>query len=108
MSFRIRGSYLESCNCEAICPCRMVGGVPGGRSTYGECFGLLSWRVEQGFASGLDLSGFGVALASRYHDDEDGSPWSLVLYVDETADAEQFAALEAIFLGHAGGERILR
>jgi hypothetical protein len=106
--WRIEGDYLESCNCEAVCPCRMVGGVPGGRSTYGECFGLLSWRVEQGFASGVDLSGFGVALASRYHDDEDGSPWSLVLYVDETADAEQFAALEAIFLGHAGGERILR
>ena len=86
----------------------MVEGVPGGRSTYGECFGLLSWRVEQGFAAGVDLSGFGVALASRYHDDEDGSPWSLVLYVDENADAEQFAALEAIFLGHAGGERIVR
>ena len=24
--WRIRGAYFESCNCEAICPCRMVGG----------------------------------------------------------------------------------
>jgi hypothetical protein len=31
-----------------------------------------------------------------------------VLYVDERGDDEQRAALEAIFLGRAGGERILR
>ena len=27
--WRIRGAYFESCNCEAICPCRMVGGRQG-------------------------------------------------------------------------------
>ena len=36
LSYRVRGAYFESCNCEAICPCRKIGGVPGGRSTYGE------------------------------------------------------------------------
>jgi len=106
--WRVQGEYLESCNCEAICPCRMIGGVPGGRSTYGECIGLLSWHVENGSAGALDLAGLNVALACRYYDDEPGSPWSLVLYVDESGDAEQRAALEAIFLGAAGGERILR
>ena len=106
--WRVQGEYLESCNCEAICPCRMIGGVPGGRSTYGECFGLLSWHIKDGSAGALDLTGLNVALACRYDDDEPGSPWSLVLYLDETGDAEQRAALEAIFLGVAGGERILR
>jgi hypothetical protein len=106
--WRVQGDYLESCNCEAICPCRMIGGVPGGRSTYGECFGLLSWHIEAGSAGALDLTGLSVALACRYDDDEPGSPWSLVVYLDETGDAEQRAALEAIFLGAAGGERILR
>jgi Putative transposase len=42
--WRIAGRYFESCNCDAICPCRMVGGIPGGRSTYGECYGVLAWR----------------------------------------------------------------
>ena len=28
--WRVRGSYFEGCNCEAICPCRSVGGRPGG------------------------------------------------------------------------------
>jgi hypothetical protein len=104
----IEGDYLESCNCEAICPCRMIGGIPGGRSTYGECFGLLSWRIRRGAAGALDLSGLGVALACRYDDDEPGSPWSIVLYLDQRADAAQRDALERIYLGRAGGERILR
>jgi hypothetical protein len=106
--WHVEGDYLESCNCEAICPCRMIGGIPGGRSTYGECFGLLSWHVVDGAAGELDLGGLNVALACRYHDDEPGSPWSLVLYVDESSDDEQRSALESIFLGRAGGERILR
>ena len=53
--WHIQGEYLESCNCEAICPCRMIGGTPGGRSTYGECFGLLSWHIERGSARTLGL-----------------------------------------------------
>jgi hypothetical protein len=106
--WHVQGEYLEACNCEAICPCRMIGGTPGGRSTYGECFGLLSWHIVRGSARALGLAGLNVALACRYHDDEPGSPWSIVLYLDEHADAEQRAALEAIFLGAAGGERILR
>jgi hypothetical protein len=106
--WHVEGDYLESCNCEAICPCRMIGGMPGGRSTYGACFGLLSWHIATGAAGSVDLSGLNVALACRYHDDELGSPWSIVLYVDERGDEDQLAALEAIFLGGAGGERVLR
>jgi len=101
--WRIEGTYLEACNCEAICPCRRVGGKTGGRSTYGECIGALSWRIEAGADDELDLSNLGVVIASRYHDDEPGSPWSWVLYIDEHADAAQAEALEAIFTGRRGG-----
>ena len=47
-SWRVRGTYLESCNCDAICPCRRIAGTPGGRSTHGICMGALSWLVEDG------------------------------------------------------------
>ena len=47
-AWRISGTYLEVCNCEAICPCRRIGGVTGGRSTYGECTGALSWAFTEG------------------------------------------------------------
>jgi hypothetical protein len=104
MSWRIRGTYFESCSCDAICPCRRIDGRPGGRSTHGECMGLLSWLIDRGNVDGTDLSGLPVALACRYSDDEPGSPWSWVLYLDAGASAEQRAALEQIFAGRLGGD----
>jgi hypothetical protein len=66
--WRVRGSYFEACNCEAICPCRSVGGRPGGPSSFGECFGALSWHIHDGHADGLDLSGLRTVLSLRYFD----------------------------------------
>jgi hypothetical protein len=105
-SWKLAGTYLEACNCEAICPCRAINGRRGGRSTYGECLGALSWAIEEGDAGGVDLGGLGVVLALRYHDDEPGSPWTFVLYLDERASPEQAEALEAIFTGAVGGTPI--
>jgi len=106
--WRLRGSYFESCNCEAICPCRMVGGVKGGRSTHGICFGVLSWLVEEGHAGDVDLSGLAAAFVIRYDDDEPGSPWSFVVHVDERGSDEQRQALAVILTGELGGEGVLR
>jgi len=100
----VRGSYFESCNCEAICPCRSVGGRDGGPSSWGDCFGTLSWRVEAGHAGTVDLAGRTVVMSMRYSDRERPStPWQVVLYVDDGADGDQVAALAEIFLGRAGG-----
>jgi hypothetical protein len=78
----------------------------GGRSTYGVCLGALSWRILDGHADGVDLSGLGVVLATSYDDDEEGSPWSFVVYVDERADDAQRDALEAIFTGRLAGSQV--
>jgi hypothetical protein len=86
----------------------MVDGVQGGRSTYGTCFGLLGWRIDEGSADGLDVAGLGVALAVRYDDDEPGSPWQIVLYVDADGEAAQQDVLSDIFLGRRGGPHILK
>jgi len=86
----------------------MVGSVPGGRSTHGVCFGVLSWLIETGHAGDLDLSGLAAALVLRYDDDEPGSPWQFVLHVDARGDVLQRQALEDVFLGRRGGEGILR
>jgi len=104
MSWWIRGSYFESCNCDAVCPCRRINSVAGGRSTHGVCLGVLSWLIEEGAADGVDLSGLPVALACRYSDDEPGSPWTWALYLDARASTEQRGALEDIFTGRSGGD----
>jgi hypothetical protein len=45
-------------------------------------------------------------LAARYHDDEPGSPWRFVLYVDERGDEAQRVALEGIYTGTLGGDAL--
>ncbi len=45
LPWRISGSYLEACNCEAICPCRRIGRRHGGRSTYEATFDYSSEDV---------------------------------------------------------------
>jgi hypothetical protein len=101
--WRLRGTTLEACNCEPICPCRRIDGVPGGRSTSGECIGALSWHVEEGSVGDADLSGLDVVMVIRYSDDEPGSPWRFVLHVDGRGDDAQRRALEDVFLGRLGG-----
>ncbi len=106
MSWRVAGTYVESCNCDAPCPCRRINGVPGGRSTHGICDGALCWRIVDGEADGHDLSDLNVVMATRYSDDEDGSPWSWILYLDERGSAEQRQALEQIWAGRVAGEQL--
>src|SRR5436309_2291117 len=86
----------------------MVNGVPGRRSTYGDCFGVLSWQIVQGHSRDVTLDGLAVALVYTYDDDEPGSPWSMVLDLDERADDQQRKALEDIFLGRIGGPHVLK
>jgi hypothetical protein len=104
MTWQISGTYFESCNCEAICPCRRIDGVPGGRSTHGLCAGVLSWLIDEGHVDEVDLAGQPVALAMRYSDEEPGSPWTWILYLDDRANEEQRRALEGIFTGQLGGD----
>ena len=106
MTYAVGGSYFESCNCDPICPCRMVDGVKGGRSTYGVCFGALAWLVEDGHVDDVEISGLAVALVVRYDDDEPGSPWTIVLHVDAAGNDRQRAVLADVFLGRLGGPKV--
>src|SRR5207249_38154 len=96
-------SYFEACNCEAICPCRQIGDRTGGRSTYGVCQFALSWSILTGHADGIELAGRQAVLAGWYDDDEPGSRWRVVLWVDEGASDAELDAMADIFLGRAGG-----
>ena len=103
-SWKVSGTYYEVCNCEAVCPCRQHGEKKGGRSTYGFCDFAISWHIIEGQADDLDLGNLSVVLAGSYNDDEPGSPWRVILYVDESGNVLQQEALTAIFLGNAGGD----
>jgi hypothetical protein len=100
VSFRIAGTYLEACNCDAVCPCRRVDGVPGGRSTHGVCYGALTWRIDEGHAGDVDLAGARAVMTYSYSDDEPGSPWTLLLHIDGPDE------LADVLLGRLGGDHV--
>jgi hypothetical protein len=84
----------------------MVDGVVGARSTSGICKGVLPWNIEDGNVEELDVSGLLAVLVIYYDDDEPGSPWTIVLHVDERARREQHKALRDMFLGRLGGSHV--
>ncbi|HEY5106438.1 MAG TPA: DUF1326 domain-containing protein [Caulobacteraceae bacterium] len=103
-SWTVSGSYFETCNCVAVCPCRRQNGKPGGRSTFGVCQFLLTWRVLDGVFGETGLTDRIVAMAGFYSDEEAGEPWRVILYIDDGATRPQHDALTSIFLGRAGGD----
>jgi hypothetical protein len=102
-SWRIAGPYFESCNCEAICPCRSVDGRPGSRATYRYCQFAVGWTVADGHHGEVDLSGRRVVMVGYWDEDERGAPWRVGVYVDDGASGVQRELLAGIVTGRHGG-----
>jgi hypothetical protein len=103
IGWRVSGRYVEACNCEAVCPCRSVGGRDGSRAQFQLCQFALAWTIDDGQFGELDLSGLQAVMAGYWDEDEPGAPWRVRLYVDERADEPARTALADLFLGRAGG-----
>lgn len=98
MSWNISGTYFESCNCEAACPCVFLS-----PPTLGECTAVLGWQIDRGEFDGLSIDGLSVALAVYVGGHMANGGWRVALYVDDRASEQQTEALGAIFSGAAGG-----
>jgi hypothetical protein len=103
IDWHLTGRYVEACNCEAICPCRSVGGRDGSRAQYQLCQFSVAWTVDSGHFGELDMAGLNVVMAGYWDEEEPGVPWRVRLYVDDRADEPRQAALADVFLGRAGG-----
>ncbi|HEY0793254.1 MAG TPA: DUF1326 domain-containing protein [Chthoniobacterales bacterium] len=97
-SWKIAGSYFETCNCDAACPCVFLS--PPSR---GDCTVLLAWHIDQGHFAQIDLEGLNAVLAAHAPGHMLEGKWNVALYVDERADQAQQGALTQIFSGQAGG-----
>ena len=102
-SWRVVGTYFESCNCDAICPCRRTGGAEGKSSTHGTCDFALSWWIDKGHYGHVTLDGMATVMVGSYVDRPKWTPWHVALLVDERASPEARAAMADIFLGKVGG-----
>src|SRR5436189_304396 len=73
------------------------------RRTEGHCDVVLAYHVNRGSYGQTDISGLNAVQALITPGPMAQGGGTLALYVDSKANAEQRAALEAIFGGSSGG-----
>ncbi len=98
MSWKIEGTYFETCNCESACPCVFLS-----KPSEGHCDALVAWHIDKGEYEGVSLDGLNVALAVHSPGHMAQVKWNVAVYLDERASAAQTDALTKIFAGQAGG-----
>jgi hypothetical protein len=97
----MRGEYMESCNCDYLCPCIYTN--PQGPVTYDHCIAVMVFRIDEGNSGAVPLAGLKFALVIRSGKVMADGDWIFAGVVDEAADPAQRHALAAIVGGDAGG-----
>jgi hypothetical protein len=100
VSWHLKGSYIETCSCELMCPCNLS--FDHG-ATYDFCRVTLVFNIREGEIEGTDIGGLKVAaIADTPKVMTDGN-WRLGVFVDESATDEQLGKLVQVFGGQLGG-----
>lgn len=97
-NWKVGGTYFETCNCQAPCPCNFLGAP-----SEGECKVVIAWHVDHGHYGEVDLAGLNVALFAYAPGHMMQTKWRVALYLDERATPQQADALGKIFSGQDGG-----
>src|SRR5215469_5063961 len=97
----LRGEYMESCNCDYLCPCIYTN--PQEAATHDHCIAVMVFRVDEGHFGETKLDGLKFALVIRSGRVMADGNWIFAGVVDDSANDTQRAALAAIVAGDAGG-----
>jgi len=100
MPWNISGRYMETCNCDFLCPCPTSGLT---KTTHGYCIFAMGFEVERGDFDGLALDGRKFVVVAHTPGAVGEGNWRVGLIVDDQADSRQQEALTAIVSGQAGG-----
>ena len=95
------GEYMESCNCDYLCPCIYTN--PQGPVTHDHCTAALVFRIDAGSYGDTKLDRLKFALVIRSGKVMADGNWIFAGVVDEQAGDAQRQALAAIVGGEAGG-----
>lgn len=98
MAYKLEGTMLEACSCDAICPC-WVGQDPDG----GTCEGTIAWHFDKGQVDGVDVSGLTLAVLVQLPGNALHGNWRAAVFIDDHASEEQEAALLDVYTGKKGG-----
>src|SRR4051812_37382809 len=100
MSWSLKGSYVETCSCDLICPCNAT--FDHG-ATYDFCRVVLVFNIREGQVDGTDISGLKVAAIADTPKVMTEGNWRIGMFVDEQASDEQADKLVQVFSGQLGG-----
>ena len=100
MSWNLKGSYVETCSCELMCPCYLS--FDHG-ATYDYCRASLVFSIREGEVDGTDIGGLKIAAVIDTPKVMTEGNWRLGVFVDDQATEEQADKLVQVFTGQLGG-----
>jgi hypothetical protein len=100
MAWSLRGSYVETCSCELMCPCNLS--FDHG-ATYDYCRVVLVFDLREGDIDGTDVAGRTVAIIADTPKVMTEGNWRLGVFIDDGASDEQADKLVQVFSGQLGG-----
>jgi hypothetical protein len=100
MSWKLSGSYFETCSCDVICPCTASLALG---ATHDRCKVVLVFNVHAGDVEGTDVSGLTMAAVADSPKVMSEGNWRLGVFIDGAASDEQADALGKVFSGALGG-----
>ena len=101
MSWRLEGTYFESCSCDEICPCTWSAFTA--KATLDRCRALLAYHVDSGEIDGVDVSDLSFALFLDTPQVMSEGNWRVGVYLDDAASDSQTERLGAVLSGQLGG-----
>ncbi|MDO8615153.1 MAG: DUF1326 domain-containing protein [Dehalococcoidia bacterium] len=100
MPWNISGQYMETCNCDYLCPCPLTGMA---ETTHGYCIFAMAFRTDKGEYNGIPLDGVKFVIIGRTPEAMGAGNWQVGLLVDAGANQAQQDSLAQIVGGQAGG-----
>jgi hypothetical protein len=100
MSWNLKGSYVETCSCELMCPCNLS---LDHRATYDFCRVTLVFDIGEGEIEGTDIGGLKVAVIADTPKVMTEGNWRVGVFIDAQATDEQTGKLVQAFSGQLGG-----
>ncbi len=100
MSWKLEGSYFETCSCDVVCPCTASMALG---ATRDRCRVTLVFHIKDGDVEGTDVSRLTVAVVADTPKIMSEGNWRLGVFIDAAASDEQAERLGEVFSGVRGG-----
>jgi hypothetical protein len=100
MAWSLKGSYVETCSCELMCPCNLS--FDHG-ATYDFCRATLVFDIREGEVDGTPISGRRAAVIIDTPKVMTDGGWRVGVFIDDEASDEQAEKLVQVFSGQLGG-----